>query len=322
MKQILIVEDDSFLNKMVAYNLTSDGYGVTSALNARTAADAIRQREFDLVLLDINLPDGNGFELCKLIKPQHPDTIVIFLTANDQESDQIRGYEVGAVDYITKPFVIGALQRKIKAMFAMLEHHKPAKDIYDDGRLFLDFSEQAASLKSTLLHMMGGLDTPTSGNVIVRDKELSKMNDEQLTIFRRRNIGFIFQNYNLVPILNVYENIVLPVELDGDTVDQKFLDEIVHLLGLEDKLKNMPNNLSGGQQQRVAIARALITKPAIVLADEPTGNLDSKTSAEVLGLIKRTSAEFRQTVVMITHNDDIARLADRIVRIEDGKIVE
>ena len=322
MKQILIVEDDSFLNKMLAYNLTADGYGVTSALNARTAAEAIRQREFNLVLLDINLPDGNGFELCKLIKPQHPDTIVIFLTANDQESDQIRGYEVGAVDYITKPFVIGALQRKIKAMFAMLEHHKPAKDIYDDGRLFLDFSEQAASLKSTLLHMMGGLDTPTSGNVIVRDKELSKMNDEQLTIFRRRNIGFIFQNYNLVPILNVYENIVLPVELDGDTVDQKFLDEIVHLLGLEDKLKNMPNNLSGGQQQRVAIARALITKPAIVLADEPTGNLDSKTSAEVLGLIKRTSAEFRQTVVMITHNNDIARLADRIVRIEDGKIVE
>ena len=138
----------------------------------------------------------------------------------------------------------------------------------------------------------------------------------------RHIFQFIFQNYNLVPILNVYENIVLSVELDGDTVDQKFLDEIVHLLGLEDKLKNMPNNLSGGQQQRVAIARALITKPAIVLADEPTGNLDSKTSAEVLGLIKRTSAEFRQTVVMITHNNDIARLADRIVRIEDGKIVE
>jgi putative ABC transport system ATP-binding protein len=156
----------------------------------------------------------------------------------------------------------------------------------------------------------------------VPGEELAKKNDEQLTIFRRRNIGFIFQNYNLVPILNVYENIALPVELDGDTVDQKFLDEIVHLLGLEDKLKNMPNNLSGGQQQRVAIARALITKPAIVLADEPTGNLDSKTSAEVLGLIKRTSAEFRQTVVMITHNNDIARLADRIVRIEDGKIVE
>ena len=146
MEQILIVEDASFLNKMLDYNLTADGYGVTSALNARTAADAIRQREFDLVLLDINLPDGNGFELCKLIKPQYPDTIVIFLTANDQESDQIRGYEVGAVDYITKPFVIGALQRKIKAMFAMLEHHKPARDIYDDGRLFLDFSEQTASL--------------------------------------------------------------------------------------------------------------------------------------------------------------------------------
>ena len=146
MKQILIVEDDSFLNKMLAYNLTADGYSVTSALNTKTAAEALRQREFDLVLLDINLPDGNGYDLCKRMKPEHPDTIVIFLTANDQESDQIRGYEVGAVDYITKPFVIGALQRKIKAMFAMLEHHKPAKDIYDDGRLFLNFSEQAATL--------------------------------------------------------------------------------------------------------------------------------------------------------------------------------
>ena len=179
----------------------------------------------------------------------------------------------------------------------------------------------SGSGKSTLLHMMGGLDTPTSGSVFVRDKDLSKMNDEQLTIFRRRNIGFIFQNYNLVPILNVYENIVLPVELDGDTVDQQFMDTIVSMLGLDDKLNNMPNQLSGGQQQRVAIARALITKPAIILADEPTGNLDSKTSADVLGLIKRTSAEFRQTVVMITHNNDIARLADRIVRIEDGKII-
>ena len=189
----------------------------------------------------------------------------------------------------------------------------------DDGE-FVTVVGTSGSGKSTLLHMMGGLDTPTSGRVFVRDEDLSKMNDEQLTIFRRRNIGFIFQNYNLVPILNVYENIVLPVELDGDTVDQEFLNEIVHLLGLEDKLKNMPNNLSGGQQQRVAIARALITKPAIILADEPTGNLDSKTSQDVLGLIKRSSTEFHQTIVMITHNNDIARLADRIVRIEDGKI--
>lgn len=178
----------------------------------------------------------------------------------------------------------------------------------------------SGSGKSTLLHMMGGLDTPTSGTVIVRDKELSKMNDEQLTIFRRRNIGFIFQNYNLVPILNVYENIVLPVELDGDTVDQNFMDGVVRMLALGDKLKNMPNTLSGGQQQRVAIARALITKPAIILADEPTGNLDSKTSADVLGLLKRTSGEFHQTIVMITHNTEIAQLADRIVRIEDGRI--
>ena len=180
----------------------------------------------------------------------------------------------------------------------------------------------SGSGKSTMLHMMGGLDTPTSGSVIVRGEDLAKKNDEELTIFRRRNIGFIFQNYNLVPILNVYENIVLPVELDGDTVDKRFLEEIIHMLALDDKLKNMPNKLSGGQQQRVAIARALISKPAIVLADEPTGNLDSKTSADVLGLIKRTSSEFNQTVVMITHNNEIARLADRIVRIEDGKIVE
>ena len=146
MKRVLVVEDDSFLNKMLSYNLTADGYEITSVLNARTAAQALNSKEFDLVLLDINLPDGNGYDLCKLIKPEHADTIVIFLTANDQESDQIRGYEVGAVDYITKPFVIGALQRKIKAMFSMLEHHKPARDIYDDGRLFLDFSEQTASL--------------------------------------------------------------------------------------------------------------------------------------------------------------------------------
>ena len=190
----------------------------------------------------------------------------------------------------------------------------------DDGE-FVAVVGTSGSGKSTLLHMMGGLDTPTSGSVFVRDKDLSKMNDEQLTIFRRRNIGFIFQNYNLVPILNVYENIVLPVELDGDTADQRFMDNVVNMLGLDDKLKNMPNHLSGGQQQRVAIALALITKPAIILADEPTGNLDSKTSADVLGLIKRTSTEFHQTVVMITHNNDIARLADRIVRIEDGKIV-
>lgn len=179
----------------------------------------------------------------------------------------------------------------------------------------------SGSGKSTLLHMMGGLDTPTSGTVIVQGDELAKKKDEQLTIFRRRNIGFIFQNYNLVPILNVYDNIVLPVKLDGDKVDRQFLDNIVMMLGLENKLNNMPNNLSGGQQQRVAIARALITKPVIVLADEPTGNLDSKTSADVLGLLKWTSCEFYQTIVMITHNDDIARLADRIVRIEDGRIV-
>ncbi len=178
----------------------------------------------------------------------------------------------------------------------------------------------SGSGKSTLLHMLGGLDTPTSGSVLVRGDELAKKNDEELTIFRRRNIGFIFQNYNLVPMLNVYENIVLPVELDGDRADLKFMDEITEMLAIKDKLKNMPGTLSGGQQQRVAIARALITKPAIVLADEPTGNLDSKTGDDVLGLLRRTGTEFNQTIVMITHNNEIARLADRIVRIEDGRI--
>ena len=168
--------------------------------------------------------------------------------------------------------------------------------------------------------MMGGLDVPTSGKIVVDGKDLSALNDEQLTIFRRRKIGFVFQNYNLVPVLNVYENIVLPVELDGDKPDKKFMKEVVRMLALEDKLNNMPNNLSGGQQQRVAIARALVSKPAIVLADEPTGNLDSKTSSDVLGLLKTTSRKFHQTLVMITHNNEIAQLADRIVRIEDGRI--
>ena len=180
----------------------------------------------------------------------------------------------------------------------------------------------SGSGKSTLLNMIGGLDVPTTGKVIVDGKELSMLNDEQLTIFRRRKIGFIFQNYNLVPVLNVYENIVLPVELDGDNVDKKFMDKVVRMLGLEDKQSSMPGNLSGGQQQRVAIARALVSKPAIVLADEPTGNLDSRTSNDVLGLLKATSQQFHQTLVMITHNNEIAQLADRIIRIEDGKIYE
>jgi len=180
----------------------------------------------------------------------------------------------------------------------------------------------SGSGKSTLLNMIGGSDVPTTGKVIVDGKELSTLNDEQLTIFRRRKIGFIFQNYNLVPVLNVYENIVLPVELDEDNVDKKFMDKVVRMLGLEDKQSSMPGNLSGGQQQRAAIARALVSKPAIVLADEPTGNLDSRTSNDVLGLLKATSQQFHQTLIMITHNNEIAQLADRIIRIEDGKISE
>ncbi len=179
----------------------------------------------------------------------------------------------------------------------------------------------SGSGKSTLLHMLGGLDRPTSGSVRVDGKELFAMKDDALTIFRRRKIGFVFQNFNLVPVLNVYENIVLPIELDGNKPDKAYIDKIVTTLGLESKLNNLPNNLSGGQQQRAAIARALATKPAIILADEPTGNLDSKTSLDVMGLLKTTGQQFSQTIVMITHNEEIAQMADRIIRIEDGKIV-
>ncbi|WP_312280889.1 ABC transporter ATP-binding protein [Oscillibacter sp.] len=179
----------------------------------------------------------------------------------------------------------------------------------------------SGSGKSTLLHMLGGLDRPTSGTVTVDGKDIFSLKDEELTIFRRRKIGFVFQNYNLVPVLNVYENIVLPIQLDGNTPDRPYVDSIIETLGLPSKLQNLPNNLSGGQQQRVAIARALAAKPAIILADEPTGNLDSKTSQDVLGLLKVTGQKFSQTIVMITHNEEIAQLADRIVRIEDGLIV-
>ena len=178
----------------------------------------------------------------------------------------------------------------------------------------------SGSGKSTLLHMLGGLDRPTSGSVTVDGREIFSLKDEALTIFRRRKIGFVFQNYNLVPVLNVYENIVLPIQLDGKEPDQGYLDQIIATLGLEKKLQSLPNNLSGGQQQRVAIARALAAKPAILLADEPTGNLDSKTSQDVMGLLKVTSQRFAQTIVMITHNEEIAQMADRIVRIEDGRI--
>lgn len=179
----------------------------------------------------------------------------------------------------------------------------------------------SGSGKSTLLHMLGGLDRPTSGKVTVDGRDIFALKDEELTIFRRRKIGFVFQSYNLVPVLSVWENMILPIQLDGKAVDETFVQDVVATLGLEKKLQSLPNQLSGGQQQRVAIARALATKPAILLADEPTGNLDSKTSQDVLSLMKVTSQKFGQTMVMITHNEEIAQLADRIVRIEDGRIV-
>ncbi len=186
---------------------------------------------------------------------------------------------------------------------------------------FISITGTSGSGKSTLLNMLGGLDVPSSGSVRIRGKEIADMNDEQLTVFRRRNIGFVFQNYNLVPILNVYQNIVLPVELDGCQVDEEYTGRIIRMLHLEKKLDSFPGNLSGGQQQRAAIARALAAKPAIILADEPTGNLDSKTSIEVMQLLKMTSTQFGQTLVMITHNPQLAQIADRVIRIEDGRTV-
>lgn len=189
-----------------------------------------------------------------------------------------------------------------------------------DGE-FVSIVGTSGSGKSTLLHMIGGLDRPTEGSVIVDGKDIFSLKDDELTVFRRRKIGFIFQSYNLVPVLNVYENIVLPIQLDGESVDGEYIDNIIKTLGLNDKKNSLPNQLSGGQQQRVAIARALATKPAIILADEPTGNLDSRTTLDVMGLLKVTSEKFNQTIVMITHNEDIAQMADRIIRIEDGRIV-
>ena len=194
-------------------------------------------------------------------------------------------------------------------------------DLTVENGEFVAIVGTSGSGKSTLLHMLGGLDRPTGGSVLVEGRDIFALKDEELTIFRRRKIGFVFQSYNLVPVLSVYDNIVLPIQLDGGRVDEAYVDQVIEALGLEQKLDRLPNQLSGGQQQRVAIARALATKPAILLADEPTGNLDSRTSQDVLSLMKTTGQKFAQTMVMITHNEEIAQLADRIVRIEDGRIV-
>lgn len=210
---------------------------------------------------------------------------------------------------------------KIYGTGESIVHALDGVNVTVDNGEFVAIVGTSGSGKSTLLHLLGGLDRPTSGCVTVDGKDIFTLKDEELTIFRRRKIGFVFQNYNLVPVLNVYENIVLPIGLDGNKIDEEHVNSVIETLGLESKLQNMPNNLSGGQQQRVAIARALANKPAIILADEPTGNLDSKTSQDVLSLLKVTSQKYKQTIVMITHNEEISQLADRIIRIEDGQIV-
>ena len=214
--------------------------------------------------------------------------------------------------------------RKLQKIYGSGETLVKALDNVDlqiENGEFVAIVGTSGSGKSTLLHMLGGLDRPTSGEVYVDGKNIFSLKDEELTIFRRRKIGFVFQQYNLIPTMNVYENIVLPIGLDGNKPDETYVNQIIETLGLKNKLQNLSNHLSGGQQQRVAIARALAGKPSIILADEPTGNLDSKTSQDVLGLLKVTSERFKQTMVMITHNEEIAQLADRIIRIEDGKIV-
>lgn len=213
--------------------------------------------------------------------------------------------------------------RELKKYYGEGENQVKALDgvslLVEKGE-FLAVVGTSGSGKSTLLHMMGGLDTPTSGQVVVAGKDISSLSRDELTIFRRRKIGFVFQSYNLLPLMNVYDNIVLPIKLDGIRPDEAYVDQIIAALGLEEKRLAMPNQLSGGQQQRVALARALAAKPAIILADEPTGNLDSKTSMDVLGLMKTSGERFGQTIVMITHNDEIAQMAGRIIRLEDGRI--
>lgn len=215
--------------------------------------------------------------------------------------------------------------KDLKKYYPLREYTVKALDGVDFAvkeRELLAIIGKSGSGKSTLIHMIGGLDVPTSGEVFVDGRNLSRMNKEQLAIFRRRKVGFVFQSYNLVPDLNVYENVVLPIELDGKKIDRAFVDEILALLKLEEKRQALPGTLSGGQQQRVAIARAIASKPSIILADEPTGNLDTATSHDVMGLLKIVARQFKQTVVLITHDQDIAQMADRIVRIEDGRIVK
>lgn len=215
--------------------------------------------------------------------------------------------------------------KNLKKYYQLGNHTVKALDGVDFAvreREFVAIIGKSGSGKSTLLHMLGGLDTPTSGEVYVGDRTLSKLSKEELAIFRRRKVGFVFQSYNLVPDLNVYENVVLPIELDGKKIDRTFVDEILELLKLDEKREAMPNTLSGGQQQRVAIARAIASKPSIILADEPTGNLDAATSHDVMGLLKIVAHQFKQTIILITHDQDIAQMADRIVRIEDGRIVK
>lgn len=368
---LLITEDDMALAQGLQRALQEKNRQVLCCKNIQETRQHLHQNQTDLLILDVNLPDGSGFDLLQEIR-RTSDLPVILLTANDLEMDIVSGLEQGANDYITKPFSLAVLRARVNTQLRnrtvqmqkestqntqiwegsiwkfdksgakgdyrmVILETRDLKKQYGTGETavhalagvnlsvengeFVAVVGTSGSGKSTLLHMLGGLDRATSGKVYVDGKDIFALKDEELTIFRRRKIGFVFQSFNLVPVLSVYENIVLPLQLDGKTVDNAFIGEIAEALGLKEKLNVLPNQLSGGQQQRVAIARALAAKPAILLADEPTGNLDSCTSQDVMGLLKTTSTKFSQTIVMITHNEEIAQLADRIIRIEDGRIV-
>lgn len=305
MEQLLIIEDDTGLNQGLSKALKADDRQIISCHDLKTARKQLLCGSVSLILLDINLPDGNGLDLLKEIKEKTPDVPVILLTTNDTDMEILQAKNL----------------KKIYGSGNNAVHALDGVDLSVKKGEFVAIVGTSGSGKSTLLHMLGGLDRPTSGTVMVDGQDIFSLKEEALTIFRRRKIGFVFQAYNLVPVLNVYENIVLPIELDGGKVNKDFVQQIVQTLGLDDRLDALPNQLSGGQQQRVAIARALAAAPAIILADEPTGNLDSKTSQDVLSLLKVTSQKFAQTIVMITHNEEIAQMADRIIRIEDGRIV-
>jgi putative ABC transport system ATP-binding protein len=316
---IIILEDDTALSSGVALALAADERRFTLCHTIGEARTARQDGSPDLFIPDIKLPDGSGLDFCAELRAAGCVAPVLMLTANDTEVAFYLSDRKEALMYVLKTSNLKKYYGT-GAAGGVVVKAIDGVDLAVEAGEFVSVVGSSGSGKSTLLHLLGGLDRPTEGVVEVGGKAIFSMKDDELTIFRRRNIGFVFQSYNLVPVLNVEENILLPIELDGDKPDAAYIDRVIETLGLSEKRTSMPNELSGGQQQRAAIARALAGKPAILLADEPTGNLDSKASMDVMGLLKVSGERFGQTIVLITHNAEIAQLADRSVRIEDGRI--